>query len=276
MTLVIGQAFDALAKFPLTPNPPQSAKDTLLHAMGVAAFELIGLAIGSVALSSLMSSLWIWTGEHNVMALRKRVYAAVTQKDMVWFDTKMGAEGSIQSAEEEHGPLGAGGLMSKFIRCVASDSPTQRKLNLFFCRETDEVREASSLAAGRLVQYMTTCLTCLALGFMRSWALTLVVLSAVPILIVIQTLSQIFAGPLLNVERATTATAATHVDRAVTAISTVKAFNAAPYEHTNLGAALDRMTTATKRLNAVWGLTSGLAQFVMMGMFVQGSHPFFL
>ncbi|KAJ7430740.1 P-loop containing nucleoside triphosphate hydrolase protein [Mycena galericulata] len=252
MTLVIGQAFDAFAKFPLTPNPPQSAKDALLHAMAVAAFELIGLAVGSVALSSIMSSLWIWTGEHNVLALRKRVYAAVTQKDMVWFDTKMGTEGSIQSAEEEHGPLGAGGLMSKFTR------------------ETDDVREASSLAAGRLIQYLTTCFTCLALGFMRSWALTLVILSAVPVLMVIQTLSQIFAGPLLNVERSTTATAATQVDRAVTSISTVKAFNAASYEHTNLSAALDRMTTATKKLNAVWGLTSGLAQFVMMGMFVQG------
>ncbi|KAJ7774954.1 P-loop containing nucleoside triphosphate hydrolase protein [Mycena metata] len=252
MTLVIGQAFNAFASFPRTPNPPQSAKDTLMHAMAVAAFELIGLAVGSVVLSSIMSWLWIWTGENNVMALRKRVYAAVTQKDMVWFDTKMGAEGSIQSTEEEQGPLGAGGLMSKFTR------------------ETDDVREASSLAAGRLIQYMTTCLTCLALGFMRSWALTLVILSAVPILMVIQTLSQIFAGPLLNVERATTATAATHVDRAVTSISTVKAFNAARYEQANLGAALDRMTTATKKLNAVWGLTSGLAQFVMMGMFVQG------
>ncbi|KAJ7449923.1 P-loop containing nucleoside triphosphate hydrolase protein [Mycena latifolia] len=241
MTLVIGQAFDAFAKFPLTPNPPQSAKDALLHAMAVAAFELIGLAVGSVALSSLMSSLWIWTGEHNVMALRKRVYAAVTQKDMVWFDTKMGAEGTIQSAEE-HGPLGAGGLMAKFTR------------------DTDDVREASSLAAGRLVQYMTTCLTCLALGFMRSWALTLVILSAVPILMVIQTLSQIFAGPLLNVERATTATAATHVDRAVTAISTVKAFNAAPYEHTNLSAALDRMTTASKKLNACFWFGSKLVR----------------
>ncbi|KAJ7271891.1 P-loop containing nucleoside triphosphate hydrolase protein [Mycena haematopus] len=252
MTLVIGQAFNAFASFPLTPNPPQSAKDTLLHAMAVAAFELIGLAVGSVALSSLMSSLWIWTGEHNVMALRKRVYAAVTQKDMVWFDTKMGAEGTIQSAEDDQGPLGAGGLMAKFTR------------------ETDEVREASSLAAGRIVQYITTCLTCLALGFMRSWALTLVILSAVPILVVIQTVSQILAGPLLNVERAATATAATQVDRAVSSISTVKAFNAAAYEQSTLGAALDRMTSAAKRLNAVWGLTSGLAQFVMMGMFVQG------
>ncbi|KAJ6483529.1 P-loop containing nucleoside triphosphate hydrolase protein [Mycena vitilis] len=246
MTLVIGQAFDAFARFPLTPNPPRSAKDALLHAMAVSAFELIGLAVGSVALSSLMSSLWIWTGEHNVMALRKRVYAAVTQKDMVWFDTKMGAEGTIQTSQ------GAGGLMAKFTR------------------ETDEVREASSLAAGRLIQYITTCLTCLALGFMRSWALTLVILSAMPVLVVVQILSQRLAGPLLNVERVTAAMAATHVDRAITSISTVKAFNAAPYEQKHLGTVLDRMTTAAKKLNAVWGLSSGLAQFVMMTMFVQG------
>jgi len=54
----------------------------------------------------------------NVMALRKRAYRAVTQKDMVWFDTKMGAEGTVQSADGEQGPLGAGGLMLKFTRFV--------------------------------------------------------------------------------------------------------------------------------------------------------------
>jgi ATP-binding cassette subfamily B (MDR/TAP) protein 1 len=116
MTYVIGQAFDAFAKFPLTPNPPQSAKDTLLRAVGIAALELLALGVGSMLLSSLTSSLWIWTGERNTMALRKLVYNAVTKKDMVWFDTKMGAEGNVQSAEGEQGPLGAGGLMAKFTR----------------------------------------------------------------------------------------------------------------------------------------------------------------
>lgn len=116
MTFVIGQSFDAFASFPLTPNPPQSAKTALLHRMGLAALELVGLAIGSLLLSSVTSCLWIWTGEHNAMSLRKKVYAAVTQKDMVWFDTKMGAEGNVTSAEDEQGPMGAGGLMAKFTR----------------------------------------------------------------------------------------------------------------------------------------------------------------
>lgn len=120
MTFVIGQAFAAFAQFPLTPNPPQEAKDALLRSVGIAALELVGLAVGSLALSSVTSCLWIWAGERNVMALRKKVYTAVTGKDMVWFDTKMGAEGAgaLQSAEEDQGPLGAGGLMAKFTRYV--------------------------------------------------------------------------------------------------------------------------------------------------------------
>jgi ATP-binding cassette, subfamily B (MDR/TAP), member 1 len=117
MTLVIGQAFAAFASFAQLPNPTASAKQALLHNVGIAALQLLGLAVGSCALGSITSCLWISTGERNVMALRRSVYRAVTQKDMEWFDTKMGTEGAIQSADSgEQGPLGAGGLMSKFSR----------------------------------------------------------------------------------------------------------------------------------------------------------------
>ena len=34
MTFVVGQAFDTFAQFPLTANPPQSAKDALLRGVG--------------------------------------------------------------------------------------------------------------------------------------------------------------------------------------------------------------------------------------------------
>ncbi|KAF8154773.1 P-loop containing nucleoside triphosphate hydrolase protein [Crassisporium funariophilum] len=255
MTYVIGQAFDAFARFPLTPIPPQSAKDELLWNVGIAALELIGLAAGSLALSSITSFLWIWNGETNTMLLRKHVYAAVTEKDMIWYDTHMGAtEGSVQTVEEgkQQGPIGAGGLMAKFSR------------------ETDDVRMATSLASGMLIQYLTTCITCLLLAFLRSWQLTLVILSAVPLLMFIQGFSQAFAGPLLQHEREQTGIAATVIDRAVAAIATVKAFNAAPYEKAQAGEVFDSLKAAARKLNIVWGTTSAVAQFVMMGMFVQG------
>lgn len=117
MTFVIGQAFDVFATFPHTPNPPQEAKDELLRGVGLAALELIGLAVGSLALGSITSSLWIWTGEVNVMALRKAVYDAVTHKDIVWFDSHMGAtDAAVQSDGDS--PIGAGGLMAKFTKSV--------------------------------------------------------------------------------------------------------------------------------------------------------------
>lgn len=86
----------------------------------------------------------------------------------------------------------------------------------------------------------------------------------------IQGLSQGFASPLLAVERSQTATAATLVDRAVAAIATVKAFNAASHEQSTLAKVLDNIRAAARKCNAVWGVTSSFAQFVMMGMFVQG------
>ncbi|KAJ7749063.1 P-loop containing nucleoside triphosphate hydrolase protein [Mycena maculata] len=236
MTIVIGHAFDAFSKFSAAPD-----KDFLTHRVGIVALQLVGLAFGSFTLSSLTSYLWILTGEHNVLALRKRVYASVAGKDMIWFDTR------------EEG-VGAGGLTAQFTR------------------ETDEVRSASSLATGRIIEYFTTCIACLILAFSRSPSLTLVVLSAVPILVIIQAASQAIAGPLLAKERQQTAVAATLVDRALTSagISTVKAFNAAQHEQRALGVVLDRIESAVQKLVAVWGFTSGLAQFVMMGMFVQG------
>jgi ATP-binding cassette, subfamily B (MDR/TAP), member 1 len=115
MTYVIGQSFDAFAQFPLS-NPTHADKVALLHGVGLAALELVGLAVGALALSSITSSLWILTGERNVMAIRKRVYIAVTRKRMAWFDTRMGTEGSVQAADGENGPIGAGGLMAKFTR----------------------------------------------------------------------------------------------------------------------------------------------------------------
>ncbi|TCD65298.1 hypothetical protein EIP91_002823 [Steccherinum ochraceum] len=247
MTLVVGQAFDAYSKFTVASDP-DTAKHALLHDVGMTAVELLALAVGALALSSLTSCLWIWTGERNLMAVRKQVYEAVSKKDMIWYDTKMGSEDSVKSTD---GPVGAGGLMAQFAR------------------ETDDVRMASSLASGMLVQYLTTTITCLILALVRSWSLTLVILSTVPVMMIIQALSQGFVGPALTAERAHIASAATLVDRAVAAISTVKAFNAEIYEQKTISLMLEKMQSAAIQCIRIWGITSSLSQFVMMTMFVQ-------
>jgi len=92
----------------------------------------------------------------------------------------------------------------------------------------------------------------------------------VPLLTILQSISQAFATPLLAAEREQTGVAATIVDRAVAAISTVKAFNAQPLEANRAKESFDKLERAAGKLNTLWGLTSGSAQFVMMAMFVQG------
>jgi ATP-binding cassette, subfamily B (MDR/TAP), member 1 len=116
MTLVIGRSFDAFAHFSLS-HPSRSNKSHLLHCVGTAALELFALGAGTLTLSTITSSLWIWTGEYNAMALRKRVYDAVTRKDMTWFYTKMGAEGTVQTVGDE--PLGASGLTASFSKYLS-------------------------------------------------------------------------------------------------------------------------------------------------------------
>ena len=116
MTLVVGQAFDAYSNFSVATDL-DAAKHKLLHDVGMTAVELLALAIGALALSSLTSSLWIWTGERNLMAVRKQVYDAVSKKDMVWYDTKMGGEDSVTTTDG-NGPVGAGGLMAQFAKYV--------------------------------------------------------------------------------------------------------------------------------------------------------------
>jgi ATP-binding cassette, subfamily B (MDR/TAP), member 1 len=136
--------------------------------------------------------------------------------------------------------------------------------------ETEEVRMASSLASGLLVQHITTCVTCIILGFLRSWALTLVILSVVPAIVILQMISQRLAGPLVANERAQLGLAATLVERAVSAIATVKAFNAVSHEQVAFLSVTRKLQDIAWRVNRVWAFTSGFNQFIALAMFVQG------
>jgi ATP-binding cassette subfamily B (MDR/TAP) protein 1 len=97
-----------------------------------------------------------------------------------------------------------------------------------------------------------------------------VILSVIPAIIIVQTISQRIAGPLLAVERAQLGLAATLVERAISAIATVKAFNAASHEQSALLSVTRKLQDVSWRVHRVWAITSGFNQFIAMGMFVQG------
>lgn len=131
MTIAVGQAFDAFAKFPLS-NPTQQDKDKLLRGVGFSALELLGLAIAALVLSSVTSSLWIATGEKNLRALRRRAYHVITNKEMLWFD-KMSSDGSTKATTDgEDGSIGAGGMMAQFVKCAHFHSTSSPKVTNTF------------------------------------------------------------------------------------------------------------------------------------------------
>jgi ATP-binding cassette, subfamily B (MDR/TAP), member 1 len=128
----------------------------------------------------------------------------------------------------------------------------------------------ASLAVGTCIQYLITCMSCLILALGRSFSLTLVIFSTTPLLILLQCISQSIALPLLESERSHTASAATLISRAISCITTVKAFNATAEVTKSLSDILSRMQSASIRLAVLWTVTEALSHFITMAMFVQG------
>ncbi|KAH8826445.1 P-loop containing nucleoside triphosphate hydrolase protein [Flagelloscypha sp. PMI_526] len=239
MTYVIGQVFDAFARY--SGQPANSTRNsTLLNSINLSALELIGLGVGSFLLSFVTSWMWIQVGERVTLRLRSNVYAALANKPMAWYDIRLDADKS-----------GSAGLMTQFSK------------------ETDEVREAASLACGNILQHLTTVIACLVLAFLRSPILTLVILATLPALMLIQVASQIFSAGLLKREEEQLGEASTVIDRSITGISTVKGYNAAKWEEGNLAHVLNLWKKTITGLGALWGLTSGLSEFASLAMFVQ-------
>ncbi|CAE6438360.1 unnamed protein product [Rhizoctonia solani] len=251
MTRVIGQAFDAFARFPspaaqetLPAAELAAAKSRLLREVGLTAIELLALAGGSLLLSSAMSSLWIWVAEKNIMRLRRGVYEAVTSRRMEWFDSQM--------AQSEDGTAGAGGMMAKFAR------------------DTDDIRTATSLTMGQLIQHVTTVLAALVLALATSWSLTLIILASIPVLLILQFFSQALAMPRYDRERALLAKASSLTTTSLSAIATIKSFNAQSSTQSRLSTLLHQIRKTAHTCSAIWGVTAGGTQFVLFAMFVQG------
>lgn len=120
-----------------------------------------------------------------------------------------------------------------------------------------------------IIQHLVTLITCLALAFVRSWSLTLAILSTVPLVIVIQAIAQRHGMPLYERECAGTAKAGTLLERAMSNIATIKAFNASSREANNFNRVVDDIRFDANRSSTVWGVTLGFSQFQSMTLFIQ-------
>jgi ATP-binding cassette, subfamily B (MDR/TAP), member 1 len=123
---------------------------------------------------------------------------------------------------------------------------------------------------GLIVQLIVTFFASLGIAFRFSWSLTLVVLCSLPLILVIVAVVAPLMQRNINLEKTHLSHAASHLIRAITAIQTVKAFNAQPHEILRFDTILNLATTAYLRLAQINGIQQGLVRFIVLSMFVQG------
>jgi ATP-binding cassette subfamily B (MDR/TAP) protein 1 len=123
---------------------------------------------------------------------------------------------------------------------------------------------------GLLIQFVVTVVVSLGIALRFSWSLTLIILSSLPIIVGIVAMVAPRMQRNINLEKTHLSHAASHLIRAVTAITTVKIFNAQSQEIARFDTILNLASTAYLRLAQINGIQQGIVRFVVLAMFVQG------
>lgn len=123
---------------------------------------------------------------------------------------------------------------------------------------------------GLIFQFFVIFFVSLGIAFRESWSLTLIIIASLPIIVVLVVLVAPRMQCAINLEKTHLSHAASQVIRAITAITTVKAFNAQSHEIARFDAIFNLATTAYLRLTHINGFQQGMLRFVVLAMFVQG------
>lgn len=117
VSIVVGEAFGALAAFPLDYRlATTEQKKKLLDDVGWSSQRLAILGAASCVLEYLINVAWTNYGETVAACLRTTVYDGVRSKPMEWYDTGMGMEEGKADDKARQEAVGAAGLMGKFAR----------------------------------------------------------------------------------------------------------------------------------------------------------------
>jgi len=137
-------------------------------------------------------------------------------------------------------------------------------------RHIDDLQVASSAPMGLIFHFSVTFLVSLGIALRFSWSLSLIVLASLPIIIVVVAVVAPRMQRNINLEKTHLSHAASHLIRSITAITTVKVFNAQTQEISRFDTILNLATTAYLRLAQINALQQGIVRFVVLAMFVQG------
>ncbi|CAF4259566.1 unnamed protein product, partial [Rotaria sp. Silwood2] len=208
----------------MIPADVQFSNKIQLYSIYIA---LIGL--GTFLCAYIQTSFWTMSGEKQTRRIRYRAFESlICNKNISYFD--------------KHSPGKLTTLMSDGI-----------------CKINDGIGEKF----GSYLQYLSSFITGLIIGFVNGWKLTLVILSMSPLLAISGVLYSKISARMASKEQQIYAQAGQLAEQVLAAIKTVFAFNGSDFELKRYEQQLKLTRKNGIKMGAIFGLVTGFDYFVV-------------
>ncbi|XP_067932585.1 ATP-dependent translocase ABCB1-like [Watersipora subatra] len=187
------------------------------------AFGVSGFAAGYIGIS-----LWTWTGERQIRRIRSTYFEAVMRQSVGWFDVHK--PGELNTRMVENMQSLSEGFGDKMATCI---------------------------------QWITTFISGYVMSFVVGWKITLVLLTACPLMIFIIGASNRFLMKMVRKELAAYAKAGAVAEETFSAIRTVAAFGGEKKAEEQYGANIEAAHKEGVRKGTIGGSIGGLVSLVL-------------
>ncbi|KAH9811581.1 P-loop containing nucleoside triphosphate hydrolase protein [Melampsora americana] len=228
MTILIGEAFEAFTLYTLSSGEldSSSAKRTLRSSIGSVSLRLLLIGVGSCLLSLLNHALWSIYAARVCERLQTALYNALSSRPLSWFDN---------------------GMRTSQHHLLHSPPP-------------DESSEPDSTTSSAAAGYSVTFLVNVILAFTKSYKLSLVILSTIPLIAVITAVISSRVAPFVALQNTLEAALSGELTRVLRTITLLL----------NLTRLARRLSQNYDRIVLLFSLRLGTTHSLALLMFVQG------
>ncbi|CAF0897005.1 unnamed protein product [Brachionus calyciflorus] len=199
------------------------------------AINLSILAVVTMVLNYFQVAFWLMPAERQTRNIRKSLFSSILKQEIGWFDTYKG--GSLTNRLTE---------------------------------DINKIKEGFGDKFGNAIQFLSTSIAGLIIGFIRGWELTLVILAISPILVICAAFFTKMVAKLTKNELKSYAKAGAVADEVISSIRTVVAFNGCQKEHERYENKLEEARISGLKKSTAQGLLMGIVWLVVQGGYALG------
>lgn len=233
LSIFYGKIFATLTQF---GGGKQSGKETL-HEISTWCLAVTALGIGAWLAEGGLMTMWIVYGELQAMSVRQEIFATMLDKDLEWYDSR------------------------------------EEGIGAFLIRLQTQIRElqlAASQPVGLLLFQFVATLASLGVALFFSWNLSLVIIATFPLAAILLWLISRGLTPAIEAQKRELSRATKYANTALTAIDTVKAFNAQDQEVWQYYSTINKITIHYLKQARANAMQFGATKSLVVGIFVQG------